>query len=270
MSKNFGITEAENKSGLNKLFNKLILTAFADEGEGTGTTVPPTTTNPNPTPTAEGNDPQTNSAPTFNFEQMIAQARKEEKEKLYPEIVKLRNDLKVMTTNNNNNLLEIAKLKEELAQYKNKGESEEVTKLKEELNKVKTEYSEFKKNTVSEEELRATLEKEFEVKTYLSEQKIANKDNILPMFLDTVSGETKEDIDASIQKAIEMTNKAKEELGATSSKPNTDPNPATIGKPPVANPNGTVPKKDFDLEAIRKLDPRSPEYAEWRKSQGLR
>lgn len=259
MSKNCGNNKVGQKRVMKKLLNRLILSAFAEVEE-------PSVLD---TPVETKDTPQTET-PSIDFEKLIAQARKEEKDKLYPEIVKLKDSLKVMTDNNNANLLEVARLKEELEAYKNKGESEELTKTKEALEKVKKEFSDFKKATVSEEEIREKLTKEFEVKTYLSEQKIANKENILPMFLITVTGNTKEEIDEAINNAIELTNKAKEELGATNQKPNTPPNLAKVNNtPPVSNPSGHL-SKSFDLEAIRNLDPRSPEYAEWRKSQGLK
>lgn len=255
-----GIKDVKHSGLFNLLMKSFVVRAFAEEdpkADGGDTTpkTPETTSDSGQTP------------PVFNFEQMIAQARKEEKEKLYPEITKLRQELKVMTANNNNNLLEIARLKEEIETYKkNNGESEEVLKLKEDLKKVNEEFAEYKKNTVSEEELRKTLEAEYEVKNYLSEQKVANKDKVLPMFLETISGDSKEVIDEEIKKAIEMTEQAKKQLGATSTNAKT----SNTNNPPIASPNGGSPTKTFDLEAIRNMDVRSPEYAEWRKAQGLK
>ena len=253
----------EKNSGMFKKFLKILsLRAFAEENPE------PTSNTPEGIPKSkDGNE----GVPAFNFEQLIAQARKEEKEKLYPEINRLREELKVMTANNNNNLLEVAKLKEELEKIKaNNNESVEVAKLKEELEKIRNEYEDFKKNTVSEEDLRATLEKEYEVKTYLTEQKAANKNLILPMFFDSVAGETKEDIDNSIKNAIEMTNKAKEQLNVTTNIIQGSNTPV----PPVVNPNGGIHKDSLDVGFLANLDLKTPEgkreYEEWRKKQGLK
>lgn len=252
----------EKNSGMFKKFLKILsLRAFADE-------------NPEPIPDPPKDIPkpkdENEGVPAFNFEQLIAQARKEEKEKLYPEINRLKEELRIMTTNNNNNLLEVAKLKEELEKIKaNNNESTEITGLKEELENVRNEYEDFKKNTVSEEDLRAILEKEYEVKAYLMEQKAANKNLILPMFFDSIEGETKEDIDNSIKKAIEMTNKAKEQLNVT-----TDIIQGNTSVPPVVNPNGGIHKDSLDVGFLANLDLKTPEgkrqYEEWRKKQGLR
>lgn len=251
--------------GFKRVLKTLVLGAYADEGGSESTPAEPVST-PEPQST-KGSEPA--PAPTYNFENLIAQARKEEKDKLYPKIKKLEKELQVMTKSNNNNLLEVARLKDELAAAKSVDESEVVKGLKTELKKVKQEFEDFKKNTTSEEELRSILEKEYEVKAYLSEQKLSKKNEVLPMFLDMIVGETKEDIDASVQKAIEMTNKAKEELGAVSNsqKPNSSHTPVI---PPVVNPNGGISKDSLNIDFIRNMDIRSKEYADWRKSQGLK
>ena len=68
------------------LNNNLFLTAFAEE-------------NPNEPPKNEGN--------TVNYEQLIAQARREEKEKLYPQIEKLKAQAEVLTKQVNEALLDL-------------------------------------------------------------------------------------------------------------------------------------------------------------------
>lgn len=251
----------EKNSGMFKKFLKILsLKVFADEN-------PESILDPKDKPKSKE---ENEVVPALNFEQLIAQARKEEKEKLYPEINRLKEELRIMTTNNNSNLLEVAKLKEELEKIKaNNNESDKITELKEELEKVKNEYEDFKKNTVSEEDLRATLEKEYEVKAYFTEQKAANKNLILPMFFDSIAGETKEDIDASVKNAIEMTNKAKEQLNAT-----TNIVQGNTSVPPVVNPNGGIHKDSLDVGFLANLDLKTPEgkrqYEEWRKKQGLK
>lgn len=251
----------EKNNGMFKKFLKILsLRAFAEEN--------PESDPSRDTPKLKD---EKEESPALNFEQLIAQARKEEKEKLYPEINRLKEELKIMTTNNNNNLLEVAKLKEELEKIKaNNNESTKVIELKEELENVRNEYEDFKKNTVSEEDLRATLEKEYEVKAYLTEQKAANKNLILPMFFDSIEGETKEDIDNSIKKAIEMTNKAKEQLNVTTN----IIQGGNTSVPPIVNPNGGIRKDSLDVGFLANLDLKTPEgrreYEEWRKKQGLK
>lgn len=248
---------------IGRVLSAFSMKALAEEGV--------TDLTPTPTP-APVKDPEPAPAPpSVNFEQLISQARKEEKAKLYPQIDKLKGDLAAMTQSHNELLLENAQLKEELETLKsNNNDSEWKTKY----DTLKKEYDDFKKSTVSEEELRAALEKEFEVKTYLAEQKLANKDKILPVFADTISGTTTEEVDASIQKAIELTNQAKEQLGISNNPaPKNDPAPqpgSIFNKPPIVNPSANGGSKEFDIEYIKNLDPRSDEYKQWRKKQGLR
>lgn len=177
-----------------------------------------------------------------------------------------------MTNNNNNNLLEVAKLKEELEKVRvNNNESSEIAELKEELAKIKKEYKDFKNNTVSEKKLREELEKEYEIKNYLAEQKAANKELILPMFFDTIAGETKEDIDVSVKNAVELTNKAREQLNVTT---NVIQGNNIKSAPPVVNPNGGIHKDTLDVGFLSNLDLKTPDgkrqYAEWRTKQGLK
>lgn len=271
MYKNSGIIAENDLVGksIRGIISKLVLKSFADEGnedptfeEGTG----------DPTPTEP-------STPTVNFEEMLAQVRKEEKEKLYPRIKSAEKKVEVLTENINGYLLEIATLKEKVAELEDStGESEKDIKIKEleatieQLNKQIEESG-----SVSEEEIRKQVEAEFEVKRHLDNVKHENKDNILETFMDDVSGNTVEEIDASVQKAIERTIETKKQLGLLDEEGNpietpttpTDSNPSSPIKPPVANPTTPTDKK-FDAEYIRNLDPRSEEYKEWRKSVGLK
>ena len=244
------------------LNNNLFLTAFAEE-------------NPAEPPKNEGN--------MMNFEQLIAQARREEKEKLYPQIEKLKAQAEVLTKQVNEALLAKGAVEKELADLKEsqkKGDSEEVTKLKAQVEALKSENENLKKNTVSEEDLRKKLEEEYQVKLYAKDKLAENKDKILSVFAEKVVGNTKEEIDSAIEKAIESSNEIRKELGVEDKKkPEKKDNKDSEGKkesksqnnPPAPNPQGGEGEKGkFDLEYIQSLDPRSEEYAKWRKSVGLK
>ena len=244
------------------LNNNLFLTAFAEE-------------NPNEPPKNEGN--------TMNFEQLIAQARREEKEKLYPQIEKLKAQAEVLTKQVNEALLAKGAVEKELADLKEsqkKGDSEEVTKLKAQVEALKSENENLKKNTVSEEDLRKKLEEEYQVKLYAKDKLAENKDKILSVFAEKVVGNTKEEIDSAIEKAIASSDEIRKELGVedkkkSEKKDNKDGEGKKESKsqnnPPAPNPQGGEGEKGkFDLEYIQSLDPRSEEYAKWRKSVGLK
>ena len=83
----------------------------------------------------------------INYEELIAIARREEKDKLYPQISRLKEDLKVMTKLNNDNLLKIAELE------KSKGDNgaKEIEKLNKEIVKLE------KKKADADEKIAAEL-----------------------------------------------------------------------------------------------------------------
>ena len=179
-----------------------------------------------------------------------------------------------MTKQNNKNLLEAGTLKAEIDNLKNGGDSEEVTTLKNKIKELEGTIETLKQQSTDEETIRQQVEQEYEVKLYRTEQLVKDevKDAILPMFMETVTGATKEEIDVSIEKAKELTQKAKEQMGVTST-PAPKKNPSGNTKPSVPSVNPQNPMNTFgdtSLEDVRNLDPASPEYAEWRKKMGLR
>ena len=241
------------------LNNNLFLTAFAEENSA---------------------EPPKNEGTTMNFEHLIAQARREEKEKLYPQIERLKAQAEVLTKQINEALLAKGAVEKELADLKEsqkKGDSEEVTKLKAQVEALKSDNENLKKNTVSEEDLRKKLEEEYQVKLYAKDKLAENKDKILSVFAEKVVGNTKEEIDLAIEKVIASSDEIRKELGVEDkkksekkdNKDNKENN--SQNNPPAPNPQGGEGEKGkFDLEYIQSLDPRSEEYAKWRKSVGLK
>ena len=240
------------------LYRGLLLRAFADEGDSGG----------------EGNE----GTPQINFETLIANARKEEKEKLYPRIKKLEDENKALVQTNNDNLMKLATVQKELDDLKaNNGESQRVKDLETQLANAQAEIKTIKESTPNEEEIRARIEAEYEVKMYRTTKLSEGTDKILAVFVDEVKGNTKEEIDASFDKAVEKTLQTKKQLGLVDENGNpieTKKSPAkkedkkTV-TPPVANPSAEEDDK-FDMDYVQHLDPRSKEYAEFRKKMGLR
>lgn len=272
MSNSRGIIAEKKLSVLSKVLSSFCMTAHADEVvepiEGSGSDA-------------------VKSTPQINYEQLIAQARKEEKDKLYPRIKKLEEDNAKLVKTGNDNLIKIGDLTQtvntlnaELEAYKcGKKETEEVKGLKTQIATLTAENEKLKKEMPDVKQLRADIEKEYEIKSYLAEQKAANKDEVLSYFLEEIGGKTKEEIDASVQSAKDKSLKVKEELGVvnnnTANKGGTTHAKRSSGankSAPVMNPTesaGTDTHK-FDAEYIRNLDPSSAEYKEFRKSLGLK
>lgn len=99
-----------------------------------------------------------------------------------------------MTKQNNKNLLEAGTLKAEIDNLKNGGDSEEVTTLKNKIKELEGTIETLKQQSTDEETIRQQVEQEYEVKLYRTEQLVKDevKDAILPMFMETVTGATKE------------------------------------------------------------------------------
>lgn len=255
-----------NKSGFNvktRMYlpkRGLLLRAFADEAGDEGSNNPPT---------------------VVNFEELIAAARKEEKEKLYPRIKKLEEDNKNLLKANNDYLLTIADYKSKLEALEKAGDTDEVVTLRDTLAKVQKEFEDYKATAPNEQDIRSKVEAEYEVKYYRQTELAKHKDDILSIFADEVTGDTKEDIDASIELVKKKTIDVKKQLGILDSEGNpvekkpapkkkekTPDNPAPA-TPPVANPTDEG-DETFDFDYVQSLDPRSKEYAEFRKKMGLK
>jgi len=230
----------------------------------------------------EGEKSKNNKNPApINYEDLIARARKEEKEKLYPKIKSLEEKIVDMTNTINNHLLTIggkdtviadlqAKLKEP------KGDETEVVKnLKSQISNLEKQLEDLKSKQpqeVDEEALRTTIrteiENEYEVKLYRIEKLAEAGEDILTPEL--VIGTTKEEIDQSIESQKTKTLEIKQKLGIIDEEGNII-KPST--KKPKATPNNPPKNKGqekVDLEYLASLDPASTEYAEVRKKLGLR
>ena len=253
--------EANKKSIKDTLIEKFSLRAYAEEPK-------------NPEDDDEGGNP--NPSSTLDFEDLISKARKEEKDKHYKTINKLKDKVDTFTKQHNDDLLVIAGLQNDLAKANeklskpNEGESEQVKKLKEQIsdltaqiNTLTTENEGFKNTPpVNREdvvaEVRAELEAEYEVKTYKVTKLAEHKDDLLVPEL--VFGNTKEEIDDSLQKALDRSKEIRESLGVSKKK-----------KTPPANPSvDSAQDSNVSVEQLANMDVSSKEYAELRKQLGLR
>lgn len=251
--------KAELNNRFSTMLRRLVLNAFAEEVGGEG---------------EEGGNNQTN----VNFEQMIAQARKEEKDKLYPRIKKAEDEVKTLTASVNKYLLENATLKDELEKVKNKPvDDSKVKELEKEIARLTEENTTLKENTPNADTIREEIKAEYELKMYIQEQVNANKDSIISILIPEITGKTKEEVDSAIAKAKEKTISVKKDLGIevddegnnkkqTSTKVTGNTKQKRV---PASNPPATE-EESFDADYIRNLDPRSKEYAEFRKKLGLK
>lgn len=266
---------AETRKGLFKVLSVLstafVMSALADDG-GTGAT--------DPTP------PVANGGSQLNFEQLIANARKEEKDKLYPQIEKLKAENANLVSSINSYLLKIGDLEALIEKLQSEnGESEkdtQIANLTQQVNDLTTELNQLKESVVDEATLRQQIEKEYEDKYKLDKFRdtaIAEAgDDILPVFATEIVGTTEDEIKTAIENAKKKTFDTKKSLGLIDEEGNpvggnkptaTDDKGQKKATPPTPAPSATGSEK-YDAEYVRNLDPRSPEYAEWRKKMGLK
>lgn len=236
------------KTKINELFKTISFTVQAEEPQGEEQI--------EETPQVEETStPQ----PTVNFEDLIANARKQEKDKLYPQIKKLEEEKKKLVEKNNQHLLTIgekdARIKELELLTNIDSVSEKETALQNEIESLKTTIANMEKDAISVEEIESSIRAEYEVKLYREQKLREIGDTVIP---ELIIGTTKEEIDASIVASQERFNQISNKiLGSV--------------QVPVANVStSSFQSKDLKLEDIANLDPRSPEYAQLRAKLGLR
>lgn len=270
MRKNRGIVAGMSSEAIKKIIEAVSLKAFAEEPENNGGAG------------GEGDEPE-KKTPTINYEDLIAKARKEEKEKQYKAIEKLKGQIDTLTKQHNDDLLKVADLEDKLAEANKKlttagsGDSEEIKTLKESIKTLEQEkkdldakvkgYEETKpvNREEVEAEVRKELEAEYEVKTYKATKMAELKDDILVPEL--VMGTTKEEIDASIQSALTRSAEIKKNLGiSTDGKKPDKRTPKSPSNPSV----GGAQDREVSLERLATMDVRSPEYAKLRRELGLK
>lgn len=261
------IAEVEMKNSIVKnIYNKAItLTAkrvFAEEAGETTTT------------TTTGEEEPVKA--TINYEDLIAKARKEEKDKQYSKIKKLEDQIKVLTEQHNADLIKVEELKTEIKVLNDKltnagkGDSEEIKGLKDSIKALEKEKKSLEDKVkdapkVSEEELRnqirEELEEEYEVKLYKTTKLAEHKDDLLVPEL--VFGSTKEEIDNSLAIALQRSNEILEKAGGKKKKQSTT---TRATSPSISGAQDT---NEYSMDYIATLDVRSPEYKEFRRKMGL-
>lgn len=191
----------------------------------------------------------------LNYEDLIAKARKEERDKLYGKIQSLKDELTKMTKKHNDSILLNAKKDNEISDLRSQLEKNETDVVKDLKSRIK-ELEEQVKGIIPaesiEKQLREELEAEYSVKEYRL-QKLSDltcaQEGFIP---ELITGFTKEEIDASIEKSKQRYSQIINSKFVSSVQP-TQPN------------SGKLNITEIDLEEFSRLDPRTPEYAEMRK-----
>ena len=254
MKSNFGFKEENKMKTIKAVIEKLILRVHADETVTDGTTI--TTTEPKGT------------GYTVNFEDLVSKARKEEKDKLYPQISSLKEEVSNLTEKSNKHLLalegkdkEIQEVKKQLEEAKSnvgKSDNEKITSLTKEIEKLGKELEKAKSAKINLEEIENKIKSEYEVKLHREVKLREAGEEIIP---ELVSGTTKEEIDAS----IEISKKRYKEIVGKSVLPK-----GVKDVPPANTNTSRFNQKEFSAEDIMRMDPKSDEYKEFRKKIGFK
>lgn len=255
MNKYSGFIVGKNNGAfIKKLFGLLFLNVFAEEtieednNEGDG---------------EEGNNS------VINYEDLILKARKEEKDKMYKKLDKYKKEQEMLIKQHNEDLLKIGNLESLLSSSSSddiKGLKDTIDNLKKENEGYSSIIEDYKQQLANKEnEVKEKLEKEYEIKMYLNSKLMEYKDIILVPEL--VSGSTKEEIDASIEKAKERSEEIRKSLGI---KNNTMNNTYRTSINPTNPSIGTIQSKQVDLNSLASMDVSSKEYKELRKQLGFK
>lgn len=208
----------------------------------------------------------TSASPTVNFESLISKARQEEKDKLYPEITRLKGEL-VAKTNRINELLlslgekdEIIKQKDvkiaELEKDSKKSQSEEVKSLNNKIEELT--------NTIA---LKDAEIASLKIEGYKTQKINEAQGKLIP---ELVVGNTPDEIDASIERAkqryaeilAQVQSSAKPATQNSTQVPPVNPNVQNIN-------NQTV--NTMDLMGVSMFDKNArAQYAEMRAKLGLK
>ena len=268
-----------NTEKIKAVIEKVALRAFADTASGDGGEG-----DNDPT----GGDGGSSKGSTINYEDLIAKARREEKEKQYKNVERLKTQINTLTEQHNTDLLTIAELQEQLKAANEKlttagsGDSEEIKTLKATIKTLEGEKADLDKKVKDyeankpqsrediEKEVRSELEREYEVKTYKATKLAELKDQLLVPEL--VMGDSKEDIDTSIEAALARSEEIRKSLGLSSPNGDKPPKKDKEKRTPKSpsNPSGGNGGKEVDLDYLSTLDVRSQEYAKLRQQMGLK
>lgn len=205
------------------------------------------------------------TTPVVNYEDLIAKARKEEKDKLYSQLQGKDSKINDLTEKNNSLLLGLSSKDEEIKALKNeikglksantKSENETIRGLEEEKNNLLATIDQLKNEQVQVEEIENRIKNEYEVKLYRMEKLNSVGDEIIS---ELVTGTTKEEIDASFEVAKAKYDSIREKYVSK-----------TTQSIPVAN----VDTSSLNVNSINATDiskMTASEWAEYRAKLGLK
>lgn len=233
---------------------------------------------PAPSPTAFAHG--ASGERTFTAED-IAKARKEEKDKLYPELTSLKEQwaeaqktLKAIEDQRTQDAAIVTQKEAEKAAAVQAKKEEEMSakalleaKLKETNDTWESRFTQLQQERETE---RATLAKERqynELVDYRNNQLQSNSNDIAPQFHDFITGETKEQIDNAIARAKAATQSIAEEVAAATKQTTSIRGVSSTGYTALGPLDGTMGQKQYTADDINSMS--MTEYQKFRQEYGL-
>jgi DNA repair exonuclease SbcCD ATPase subunit len=232
------------------------------EGEGqepepTGITVPVTEPEPKKPETKEP-EPQQDTKPgkTFTADD-IAKARKEEKDKLYSRIESMDEELKKMRAEREEREKALKEQqKKEADEAKKKAEEEMTAKqlLEQKEQEWEARFQQLQQDRERDQAILAQERQFAAVMDYRANRMAEEADNILPELIDLVGGNTQEEIEASIARLRERTEKIVGNVQAAQQQARREMPGTKVTAPPTGPVENQPGYETLSADDIRNMD----------------
>lgn len=187
----------------------------------------------------------------------VEKIRKEEKEKLYPVIEELKNKVTTIEKEREERLAAEAAARK-AAEEEAKKKAEEEMSLKELLQQKEQEWNQRFNQIEQERQAQAALierERQFaELMNYRQQAMAAAEDDIMPELRDLVTGNSPEEIDASISQLKDRTSRILEQVSGQVTAQRQSMRGTTVTAPPVGPAENDSAYQTFSAEDISTMD----------------
>ena len=209
--------------------------------------------------------PTTKATSKFYTEDDLAKVRSQEKEKLYPQIDKLKEELDTIKKERE---AEIAARAAE-AEAKAKAQQEALESDMDVRSLLKQKEAEWQEQLERERQERerafALLEREksfADLQSYRAQRVEAERDNIIPELLDLISGNTREELDSSIEGLRERSAKILESAQSAMQNARKEMTGTRVTTPPAGPLETNMEQRNFTAEDISTMS--MNDYAKYR------
>lgn len=210
--------------------------------------------------------PTTKATSKFYTEDDLARVRSQEKEKLYPQIDKLKEELDTIKKERE---AELAARAAE-AEAKAKAQQEALENDMDVRSLLKTKEQEWQEQLERERQERerafALLEREksfADLQNYRTQRVDSERENIIPELIDLISGNTREEIDASVEGLKERSARILESAQSAMQNARREMTGTRVTTPPAGPLDTQSDQRNFTAEDIQSMS--MNEYAKYRE-----